>query len=153
MLFFHNPADKRNQQRVCVCDVCVCECDVCATCVRITQVQSHSAVQPAGRAAPARHAERTPGNWNLQRQVAGRRRFVPHQGVGRVQELGVRHRLRDGERDELMRSKSKNIISLSARECVLIYPAVGVQLKTLQAREHLQGGGDVTRRVPPPGVV
>ncbi len=61
--------------------VCVCVC--------ITKVQSHSAVQPAGWAAPARHAVCAPGHGNLQRQVAGRRRLLPHQGVRGVQKLGV----------------------------------------------------------------
>lgn len=34
---------------------------------------------------------------------------------------------------------------------VCVYPAVGLQLEALQPRQHLQGAGDVPKRVSPPG--
>lgn len=62
-------------------------------CALVTQIQSHGAAQAAGRVAPARDAVCAPGHGDLQRQVADGRRLAPHQSVGGIQELGVRHRL------------------------------------------------------------
>lgn len=57
----------------------------------VTQFQARGAVQPAGGAAPVRHAVGAPGDGDLKRQIAGGRWLLLHQCIGWVQELGVRH--------------------------------------------------------------
>ena len=63
-------------------------------------------------------------------------------------------RKRERERESRDESSSDHDnMYLWMSEGVFIYPAVGLQLKALQPRQHLQGGGDVSRRVSPPRVV